>query len=78
MEEDLVVGTVALMPLEPFESLELFGDFSDLELVFMRRNSLKKGIGVCRCVVYNVKRTCVPVHLQTTRAFMEKGVEWDW
>ena len=32
------------MPLEPFESLELFGDFSVLELVFLRRKSLKKGI----------------------------------
>ena len=78
MEEDLVVGTVALVPLEPFDSLELFGDFSALELVFLRRKSLKKGIVVCRCVVYNVKRTFVPNCLQITRALMEKGVEWDW
>lgn len=44
MEEDLVVGTVSLVPLEPFESLKLFGDLSVLELVFLRRNSLNKGI----------------------------------
>ena len=42
-----MVGTVPLEPLEPFESLELFGDFSVLEIVFLRRNSLKKGIVVC-------------------------------
>lgn len=50
VEEDLVVGTVPLVPLEPFESLELFGDLSVFEIVFLRRNSLKKGIVVCRCV----------------------------
>ena len=46
VEEDFVVGTVPLVPLEPFESLELFGDLSVLELVFLRRSSLKKGIVV--------------------------------
>ena len=49
VEEDLVVGTVPLVPLEPFEWLELSGEFSVLEFVFLRRNSLKKGIVRCRC-----------------------------
>lgn len=48
VEEDLVVGTVPLVPLEPFEWLELSGEFSVLEFVFLRRNSLKKGIVRCR------------------------------
>ena len=48
VEEDLVVGTVPLVPLEPFEWLELSGEFSVLEFVFRRRNSLKKGIVRCR------------------------------
>lgn len=42
MEEDLVVGTV---PLESVEGAEAVGsEFSDLELVLLRRSSLKKGI----------------------------------
>ena len=59
---DLVVGTVPLVPLvplEPFESLELFGDLSVLELVLLRRSSLKKGIVACRCLTYYSKRMCV-------------------
>ncbi len=56
MDEDLVVGTV---PLEPFEPLEVFGDFSVLELVFLRRSSLKKGIVMCRYLVFYPSKTCV-------------------
>ena len=44
-----MVGIVPLVPLEPFEWLELSGEFSVLEFVFLRRNSLKKGIVRCRC-----------------------------
>ena len=69
MEEDLVVGTVPLVPLEPFESLELFGDLAVLELVFFRRNSLKKGIVSLRYFV------CYSSCLQTAITFMEKRVE---
>ena len=78
MEEDLVVGTVPLVPLvplEPFESLELFEGLSVLELVFLRRNSLNKGIVCFRCLVCYANGTCVCNSLQTTMAFMEKGVE---
>lgn len=42
MEELFVVGTV---PLESCDAVEPFGGvMSDLELVFLRRSSLKKGI----------------------------------
>lgn len=42
VEDDFVVGTV---PLDLFEALEpLGGVLTDLELVFLRRNSLKNGI----------------------------------
>ena len=58
MEEDVVVGTVPLVPLEPFESLKLFGDLSVLELVF-RRNSLNKGIVCFRYLVCYANGTCV-------------------
>ena len=75
MEEDLVVGTVPLVPLDPFESLKLFEGLSVLELVFLRRNSLNKGIVCFRCLVCYANRTCVCNCLQTTMAFMEKGVE---
>ncbi len=53
--EDFVVGAVPLVPLELFESLELSGDFSVLEIVFLRRSSLKKGI-VAVYVLYVVQR----------------------
>ena len=43
MEVDFVVATV---PLEPLESLELLGELFVLELVFLRRRSLKKGIAI--------------------------------
>lgn len=59
MEEDLVIGTTPLVPLvtlEALESLELFGDLSVLELVFLRRNSLKKGIVACRSLVCIIER----------------------
>lgn len=42
---------VGIVPLEPLESLELFGDLSVLELVFLRRKSLKKGIVACGCLM---------------------------
>lgn len=74
MEDDLVVGTVPLVPLEPFESLELFGDLVVLEVVFLRRNSLKKGIVTCKCLMYYPKGMCVSDCLQTMSAFMRKSV----
>ena len=46
-----MVGTVPLVPLESLESLELLGDLSVLELVFLRRSSLKKGIVARRFLV---------------------------
>lgn len=69
-----MVGTVPLVPLEPFDSLELFGDMSVLEVVFLRRNSLKKGILGCKYVAYYPKRMCVSICLQITSGFMEKSV----
>ena len=75
MEEDVVVGTVPLVPLEPFESLKLFGDLSVLELVFFRRNSLNKGIVCFRYLVCYANGTCVCNCPRTTMAFMEKDVE---
>lgn len=78
MEEDLVVGTVPLVPLEPLESLKLFGVFSTFEPVFLRRNSLKKGIVTCRCPEYYAKRGIVSDSLGITSEFMEKGVRWGW
>lgn len=57
MEEDLVVGTV---PLDSFEAAEAVGNvFSGLELVFLRRSSLKKGM-VCyllgSCFVHETRK----------------------
>ena len=75
MEEDSVVGTVPLVPLEPFESLKLFVGFSVLELVFLRRNSLNKGIVCVRYLVCYANETCVCNCLQTTMTFIEKCVE---
>lgn len=84
VEEDLVVGTVpllplvplvALVPLEPFESLGLFGIFSILDIVFLRRSSLKKGIIPCRCLVYCPKKVYVSNCLEITASgFMERSV----
>ena len=78
MEEDLVVGTVPLVPLEPFESSKLFEGLSILELVFLRRNSLNKGIVCFRCLVRYANRTYVYNCPQTAMAFMENGVEWNY
>lgn len=78
VEEDLVVGTVPLVPLEPLESLELFGVLSTFEPVFLRRNSLKKGIVTCRCPLYYARRSIVSDCLRITSEFMEKGVGWGW
>ena len=71
----MVVGTVPLVPLDPLESLKLFGGLSVLELVFLRRNSLNKGIVCFRSLVCYANRTCVCDCLQTTMVFMKKGVE---
>ena len=75
MEDDLVVGTVPL-PLEPFETLELFGELSVLELVFLRRNSLKKGIVACECLICCTERRCLLLPANHERAHEEEsGVE---
>ena len=64
---------VSLVPLEPFESLELLGDLSVLELVFLRRSSLKNGIVTCRSLTNYSKRTFVFDRLQMTS---ESGEEY--
>ena len=65
-----MVGTV---PLEAFESFELFGEVSSvLELVFLRRNSLKKGIVTCRSFFRFFQRARSSlIYLQPTSAFMK-------
>lgn len=72
-----MVGTAPLVPLEPFESLELSRDCSVFELVFLRRNSLKKGIVACKCLVYYPESMGVSNCLQITRVFMETIVQWN-
>ena len=70
MEDDLVVGTVPL-------PLELFGELSVLELVFLRRNSLKKGIVTCGCLVCCTERQCMLLPANHERVHEEEcGVEW--
>lgn len=74
VEEDLVVGTMPMVPLEALESFELFGSFSVLKIVFLRLNSLKKGIVAFRCLVDIIQKGYVSLIASEKGAHSWRGV----